>query len=120
MTINAADLSVFVFGIFIIVVDGFGLLVIPNTILRLLRIPETTEVWIRILGGTVALLGAYYIVAGLCNLVSFDWATVFGRFAVLPFLVLLALLKQVKPQIIVFGVADVAGAIWTLIALLKG
>jgi hypothetical protein len=117
---NAADLSVFVFGIFLVVVDGFGLLLIPNTLLRLLKVPTTSEVWIRILGGIIALLGAYYIVAGLYNLIAFDWATVFGRFAVLLFLVLLALLKQAKPQLILFGLADTAGAIWTLLALLKG
>jgi hypothetical protein len=114
---TAADLSVFVFGIFLILVDGLGFLAIPNTVLRLFRLPETKEVWIRILGFIIALLGAYYIVGGLYHQMFFEWATVFGRFAVLVFLIILTLLKQAKATIILFGVVDTLGAFWTLIAL---
>ncbi len=115
---NPTALSVFVFGIFIIAVDGFGLLFMPNVVLKLFKIPETKEVWIRILGFIIALLGVYYIVAGLYDLTAFAWASVFGRFAVLLFLVLISLLKLTKPSIILFGVFDAAGAVWTLLTLL--
>jgi len=114
---NAADISVFVFGIFIIVVDGFGLCAIPNTVLRLFRLGEAKEVWIRILGFIIMLLGAYYIVGGLYNQSAFEWVTVFGRFAVLLFLIVIALLKQAKPTIILFGLMDALGALWTLLSL---
>lgn len=115
---TSADLSLFVFGIYVVVVDGCGLLLIPNTVLKLFRIPETKEIWIRILGFIIALLGAYYIVGGLYHQVAFAWVSVFARFAVLLFLILISLLKQTKPSIMLFGVTDSIGAIWTLLALL--
>ena len=114
---SPVDMSLFVFGIFIFVVDGMGFLLIPNTVLRLFRIPETKEVWIRILGFVIALLGSYYIVSGLYHQAAFAWATVFGRFAVLLFLIIMTLIKQKKPAIILFGVIDAAGGIWTLLTL---
>ena len=115
---NPTDLSVFVFGIILVAVHGFGFLVIPNTVLRMFKLPETKEVWIRILGFIIGLLGAYYIVAGLNHLTAFAWATVFGRFAVLLFLVIISALKMTKATIILFGIIDAAGAVWTLLTLL--
>jgi hypothetical protein len=115
---NPTDLSVFVFGIILVAIHGFGFVVIPNTVLGLFKVPQTKEVWIRILGFIIALLGAYYIVAGLYHLTAFAWATVFGRFAVLLFLIVIAALKMTKATIILFGIIDAAGATWTLLTLL--
>ncbi len=114
---SPAALSLFAFGIYVVVIPGLGFLVMPNVVLRLFRMPEAKEVWIRVLGFIIALLGVYYIVCGLYDVRSFAWATVFARFGVLLFTVVIALLKQAKPQIIVFGVVDTAGAVWTLLTL---
>ncbi len=117
---SPADLSLFVFGIWVAAVDGLGFLLIPNTVLRLFRIPTTSEAWLRILGFVLVGLGAYYIVGGVYHQVAFEWVTVFGRFAVLLCLIVMSLLKQTRPQVILFGVADAAGAAWTLVTLLRG
>ncbi len=114
---SSVDLSLFIFGIYLIAVDGIGFLFMPNTVLKLFRLPETKEVWIRILGFIIALLGAYYIVGGLYHLTALAWATVFGRLAVLLFFIVMTLLKQTKPPVILFGVIDAAGAAWTFLAL---
>jgi hypothetical protein len=74
-------------------------------------------VWIGVLGFIIALLGAYYIVGGLYHLTALAWATVFGRLAVLLFFIVMTLLKQTKPPVILFGVIDAAGAVWTFLAL---
>jgi hypothetical protein len=116
---SPADLSLFVFGIYVIVVDGIGLMAIPNAILKRFGLSETKEVWIRILGFILVLLGAYYVVGGVYHLTPFAWATVFARCAVLMFFIVMTLLKQTKPAIILFGIVDTAGALWTLIALLR-
>ena len=80
-------------------------------VLKLFRLPETKEVWIHILGFIIALLGAYYIVGGLYHLTAFAWATVFGRLAVLLFLIVITL-RKTTPTIILFGVVDTARAVW--------
>ena len=114
---NPADLSLFVFGAYLIAIVGCGFVFMPNVVLSMFRLPKTNEVWIRILGFVVVILGYYYISAALNGLTAFYWATVWGRFALLPFLILLVILKQTKPTIIMFGVLDAAGAAWTLLAL---
>ncbi len=115
---NPVDLSMFVFGIYLIVVVGVGFVAIPNTVLSLFRLPATREPWVRILGFIIALLGVYYIVGGLYHLTALDWATVFGRFGVLVFLIMMVLLKQTKATVILFGIVDSGGAVWTLLTLL--
>ena len=114
---SPVGLSLFVFGIWMVVVDGIGLTIIPNTMLRLFRFPETNEVWIRILGFVIALYGATYIVFGLYPQVLFAWTTVFARFAMPLFLIIISLLRLTKPTAILLGIVDTAGAIWTLLAL---
>jgi hypothetical protein len=52
---NAA-LSVFTFGIYL-VVAGFGFLVMPNTVLGLLGVPSTDEPYLRIAGILMILIG---------------------------------------------------------------
>ena len=115
---NPADLSIFVFGIYIVVVVGCGFVFMPNVVLPMFKLPKTNEPWIRILGFIVALLGVYYINAALHGLTAFHWSTVWGRFAVLAFFIILSALKQTKPTIIIFGVIDSAGAVWTLLTLI--
>ena len=117
---SPADVSIFVFGIYLFVIVGIGFVVIPNTVLKLFRIPETKEVWIRILGFMIAMLGVFNIVGGLYHLTAFAWATVFERCAVVGCLITVALLRQTKSTIVLFGVVDFAGALWTFLALLRG
>ena len=115
---NPADISIFVFGIYVVAIVGAGLLFIPNVVLSMFKLPKTNEPWIRILGFIIALLGVYYINAGLQGLTPFHWSTVWGRFALLAFLIIFSLLKQAKPTIILFGIIDSAGAVWTLLTLI--
>jgi hypothetical protein len=46
---SKSALSVFVFGLYLLVV-GIVMLVVPNFLLGLFSIPSTTEVWIRVAG----------------------------------------------------------------------
>lgn len=114
---NPADISIFVFGIYLVAVVGCGFLFIPNVILPMFKIPKTNEPWIRILGMVVVALGAYYINAARNGLTAFHWMTIWGRFWVLGVLVVLSAMKQTKPTTIIFGVVDAAGGVWTLLAL---
>jgi hypothetical protein len=108
----------FVFGIYVAIV-GAGFLVIPNVLLPIFRFDKTNEVWIRVLGLIVGLVGYYYINAAVHDMPDFYWATCWARFAVFAGFTALVLLKKAKPMLIMFGVVDAAGAVWTLVALLS-
>ncbi len=55
---SASALSLFVFGIYVMVV-GAGYLLIPNTFLSMFKLPKTDEPWIRVMGTGIALVGFY-------------------------------------------------------------
>jgi hypothetical protein len=113
---SATALSVFVFGIYLVVI-GAGFLIMPNTILPMFRFPKTKEPWIRVMASIVIVLGFYYITSAQNDLTAFFWATVVGRFGILVLFVSLVLAQQAKPMLILFGVIDAAGAVWTLLTM---
>ncbi len=113
---SPSAISIFVFGIYLALV-GAGFIFIPNTVLPVFKFPKTNESWIRVLGIVIALLGFYYIIAAQNELTPFFWATVVGRFAILISFVLLVVTKKAQPMLIVFGVIDAAGGLWTLLVL---
>ena len=113
---NSTELSIFIFGIYLIAVSA-GFLIIPNVILPMFKIAKTQEQWIRVLAVVLGAVATYYIVAAMNNLTPIFWATVYIRFGVLVSFVGLVLAKKAKPPLIIFGVIDAAGAVWTLLTL---
>jgi hypothetical protein len=108
--------SALAFGVYMVVL-GLALLVIPNVLLGLFGYPTTSEVWIRILGFIVAVLGYYYIVAARYELVPFFWASVWGRPTVIVCFAALVILGLARPVLVLFGAIDLLGAVWTGLAL---
>ena len=51
---------------------GLLLLVVPNFLLGLFQIEETSESWVRVLGSTVILLAIYYVYIVRENSVGFE------------------------------------------------
>jgi hypothetical protein len=113
---NSAVLSIFVFGIYLIFV-GAGFLFIPNTLLPFFKFPKTEEPWIRVMAVLVLVIAIFYLVAAHYDLRVIFWTTVFGRFFVFLSFALLVLTKKAKPMLLMFGVIDALGAVWTLITL---
>jgi hypothetical protein len=113
---SPSAISIFVFGIYLALV-GVSFIFIPNTVLPIFRFPKTNEPWIRILGIVIAVLGFFYIIAAQNELIPFFWASVVERFAVLVSFVLLAVTKKAPLNLIMFGVIDAAGGVWTLLAM---
>ena len=66
---SKAAFSVFVFSIYLLVM-GFVLVVMPNHLLSLFQLPETNEVWIRVVGMLILILGLYYSTAARYGLIS--------------------------------------------------
>jgi hypothetical protein len=108
--------SVFVFALYLFVLGGV-LVVVPNALLELFRIPPTSEVWIRVVGMLVLILGLYYAGAARRELREFFAFTVWGRGTVLVFFAAFVLLGLAPPVLILFGAVDAAAACWTALAL---
>ncbi|MCJ7579004.1 MAG: hypothetical protein MUP98_00545 [Candidatus Aminicenantes bacterium] len=115
---SRAAKSVFFFGIYVILLGVF-LVLAPNVLLKFFNVPETSEVWIRVAGVLVLLIGYYYVRAATNEegLTKFFRWTIYTRSSVIVFFTVFVLLNYVKPILILFGVFDLAGAIWTALAL---
>ncbi len=109
-------ISIFVFGIYLEIL-GIILIAVPNFILELLGMPLTNEVWIRVVAVLVLILGFFHIQAGRANLTPFFRWSIIARTSLILFLTVFAILGLARPAIILFGVIDLAGAIWTFTAL---
>jgi hypothetical protein len=108
--------SIFVFGLYLGLL-GLTLLIAPNFLLGIFSVPSTTEVWIRVVGMLVLLLGVYYIQTARKEMIEFFLLTVYVRSTVILFFTAFVLLDFVKPILILLGVMDLLGAVWTGLAL---
>jgi hypothetical protein len=108
--------SVFVFGLYLVVL-GLVLLVAPNFLLEMFFLPSTTEVWVRVAGMLVLFLGFYYTQAARKEMTDFFRWTMYPRSTVILFFAAFVLLGFAKPPLILFGVVDLLGVIWTALAL---
>ncbi len=117
--LQQARLSVVVFGAYVIAL-GTALLLAPNFVLALFGIPATDEVWIRILGTVLAVIGYYLIEAGRLGSGWFMRASVLGRAGVAASLYALVVIGAAPPVMALFATVDLAGAIWTAVALRLG
>ncbi|MDP3070207.1 MAG: hypothetical protein Q8N18_07960 [Opitutaceae bacterium] len=113
---NAPAKTVFVFGLYLVVM-GLGLLIAPNATLGPLGFPPSTEVWPRIVGLLTLCLAAYYIAAARTGLVPFFRWTVAVRSGVFVACGALVALKLAPAPLALIGVIDLAAACWTAWAL---
>jgi hypothetical protein len=109
--------SIFVFGIYLFFV-GAGFLLIPNILLPLFGFPKTDEPWIRVMATLVLIIAFFYLVAAHHEIIPIYWASVFGRFFAFLIFMVLVFTKKAKPMLILFGIVDALGALWTLLTLL--
>lgn len=108
--------SVLIFGLYLVVL-GFTLLVVPNFLLGIFFLPSTTEVWIRVVGMLILILGFYYTQAARKELTDFFQWTVTVRVSTILFFTAFVLLGFAGSTLILFGVVDLLGALWTGLAL---
>ena len=116
MFVSRAARSVGLFGFYL---AGLGavLTVAPNALLHLFGLPPTHEVWVRVLGVIVFNLGLYYVAGARSEAVPFFRATVATRALVLLSCVAFVLLGWVGWTLILVGLVDASGAVWTALAL---
>ena len=105
-----------VFGIYLTIL-GIALIIVPNILLSLFGLPETSEVWIRVVGVMAFNVGIYFIFAAKSEAKSFFHASVYTRLFVFFAFVVFAGLGLTKPIIVLFGSVELLGGIWTFVTL---
>jgi len=114
---SKAACSLLVFGIYLVAL-GLVLLIVPNTLITLFGLPETHDVWIRVVGMLLVLLAYYDIQAARRELTDFFRWSVIARATVIVFFAGFVIANLVKPILLLFGSVDLAAAVWTYLALL--
>jgi hypothetical protein len=115
---SRAARSVFIFGVYLAIL-GLTLAVVPNVLLGLFGLPNAQEPWVRVLGVVTAVVGHYYMAAGLQGDVGFFRSTLPGRSVAFIGFALLSTLRLAPPVLVLLGAVDAAGAVWTWFALRK-
>jgi hypothetical protein len=113
---SRAARSVYVFGIYLLVVGGvlFGA---PNTLLRVIGLAPTMEPWIHVAGIPVMAMGMLFFAGARADDRWFIRATVWMRvFAFISF-AMLAVLQLAPVLVASFGFVDALGALWTRLSL---
>jgi hypothetical protein len=111
---SKATFSARVFAVYVFVVSTV-LVVAPNVLLAIFGIASTSEVWIRVAGVLAFNIGIYAWVGARHR--PFLEASVYTRALVCAAFVVFALLGLASPMIVLFGLIDLAGGVWTWLAL---
>jgi hypothetical protein len=113
---SAPAKSLFVFSIYLVGL-GLVLLIIPNTLIRVFGIPETNEVWVRVVGMLLLFIAFYNFQAVRKEWTDFIRWTVYTRSSVIVFFSAFVLFGLAPRVLILVGVIDLLFAIWTALAL---
>lgn len=114
--LSRAGTSIFLFGIYLVIL-GLIFTLVPNTLLRIINLPDSQEVWIRLVGMLLLIMAFYYLMAGRTEARSFYHWTLYTRLGSVFFLVGFVTAGWVSPIAFIFWLADLAGAAWTWSAL---
>lgn len=110
-----STISLLVFGIYLAVLS-LCLLFWPALFLHL-GFESAPMPWVAITGYLLGLLAFFYFMAVVsANSVFYSW-TVFARLPLLPFSLLLVLMDAAPSVMLLLGLIDLLGAVWTAWAL---
>lgn len=110
-------LSVFVWGIYA-VLSGITFLVVPNLPLTMMGLGETQEVYARLLGASIIMIGYYYLRAARHENMTplYAWS-VHARLGLIGAVIVLVIMGLAKPAMLGMVVIELAGTLWTAFAL---
>lgn len=111
-----AGKSVYYFGFYLMIL-GITLASFPNALLSTFQLPETSEIWIRVVGILVFNIGLYYVFMAPTNNALFYTLTIYTRASILVWFIVFVLIGWAPATLIAFGLADMAGAAWTFMAM---
>ncbi len=113
---KASSRSIFLFS-FYVMGSGLLLLIFPYWVLELTSVNPEAQVITRMMGMVVFFLGIYYLILGKMEVTAFYKWTIPTRMSAIVFLTVFVLLQWLSAIVLVFGILDLAGAVWTALAL---
>ena len=114
---NNAERSLFVFGLYLVIVVGCGFLFMPTFVLDTFGLKYGDDTWPRFVGLLASIIGVYYIVAARYKLQQMFLWTVWMRSYVVVFMIAMFVLGKIGSPVLIFAAADAAGAAWTWFSL---
>lgn len=115
---SKAAFTLRVFAVYLWIL-GLVLVLDPDLLFSIFGIPETREVWIRVTGMLLLILGYYDFMASRAELVAFFRWSVHVRLPIPVLFVAFVALNLAPPVLILFGIVDAAAALWTAVCLRK-
>jgi hypothetical protein len=116
---NKSETSLFVFGLYLIIGLGLGLIFMPTFVFDMFGLKYGDDTWPRFVGMLSSIIGAYYIVAVRLKLQPIFIWTVWFRYCAASFMIAMLLFGKVGLPILMFAAIDAAGATWTLLTIKK-
>lgn len=113
---NRAAFASQAFGLNALVV-GFAMALVPGFLLGLLRVPMPDDLFVRVWGLEIAVLGFYYVAAARADDRAFFASSVRGRLGFSAAIVALVVLISAPWQVLIVAIFDSLGAVWTHVAL---
>ena len=113
---SAAAISIAAYAVYLLG-QGAVLLLIPNTILPLLGLPEAADFWVRVVGMTVLFFAVYYGLAARYEWRPFFATTVVTRLSVPLVFAALVATGQAPVALLLLTPADILFSAWTWLAL---
>lgn len=115
---SPANLSLRVFGTYMVLVPGLGLIFAPELLLDLFQMQVPDILWpLRMIGLLAFILGIYYFIAVKFEMTDFYPWTSYMRYLAAAFMAGLFFIGEAEISILLFAAVDAAGASWTLLSL---
>ena len=108
--------SLYYFG-FYVLLTGLVICIVPGKFISLLKLPALAEGWARVIGLLAIIIGCYDILNGRNNVRPLVKASVFIRIFFFLGILTLVVAGQMPKEILPLGIIDLAGAVWTALAL---
>jgi len=106
--------SLKVFGIYMILIPGLGLMIFPGLLLDLLNLGHGEHLWMaRMIGVLAFIIGVFDILFAKFEFHQVYKTTVLLRYFAALFMIGLWLTGEVEVTILLFALIDIIGATWT-------
>ena len=115
---NPTQTSLRIFGIYMILIPGIGLILFPDFILTLFGLRHGEELWLaRMIGLLALIIGVFDYFLGTYKIEKLYMHTVVLRYFAAAFMIVLWLMNEVEIMILLFAAIDALAATWTLLTL---
>jgi hypothetical protein len=108
--------SLICFAAYLIVLSLI-LIAVPDWLFQLFGLPATHEVWVRLIGMLLLFFAFFYIQAARQEIAEVARWSVYVRVSVPCFFGTFVVLGLAQPLLMLFGMVDLFGALWTALAL---